>query len=101
MLLLAGTYAAIGVMASSFTRNQIVAALIALFFGFGSYIVQHVLSPMLPPELGRIATQISIDGHFESIARGVIDTRDVLYFLTVSGGCLLIAEASLESRRWR
>ena len=101
MFLLAGTYAAIGVMASSFTRNQIVAALIALFVGFGFYIVQHVLAPMLPPELGRVATQLSMDGHFESIARGVIDTRDVLYFLTVSGGCLLIAEASLESRRWR
>ena len=99
--LLAGTYAAIGVMASAFTRNQIVAALIALFIGFGMYILQHVLAQMLPPELSRVATALSIDGHFESIARGVIDTRDVLYFLSVSGGCLLVAQASLESRRWR
>ena len=101
MFMLAGTYAAIGVMASAFTRNQIVAALIALFIGFGLYIVQHVLAPMLPPELGRIATAMSVDGHYESIARGVIDLRDVLYFVTLSGGCLLIAQASLESRRWR
>lgn len=101
MFLLAGTYAAIGLMASAFTRNQIIAALIALFIGFGSYIIQHLIVQLLPPGLGRVATAISIDGHFESIARGVIDLRDVLYFVSVSAGCLLVAQSTLESRRWR
>jgi ABC-2 type transport system permease protein len=100
MLLMCGTYAAIGLMASAFTRNQIVAALIALFIGFGLFIL-GALVPVLPPGLSNIANALSIQTHFQSIARGVIDTRDVLYFVTLSAGCLLVAQASLESRRWR
>jgi ABC-2 type transport system permease protein len=100
MLLMCGAYAAIGLMASAFTRNQIVAALIALFIGFGLFIL-GALVPVLPPGLSNIANALSIQTHFQSIARGVIDTRDVLYFVTLSAGCLLIAQASLESRRWR
>ena len=64
-------------------------------------ISQHLIVQLLPPGLGRVASALSIDGHIESIARGVIDLRDVLYFVTVSAGCLLVAQASLESRRWR
>jgi ABC-2 type transport system permease protein len=100
MLLMCGAYAAIGLMASSFTRNQIVAALIALFIGFGLFIL-GALIPILPQSLAVIANGIAIQSRFQSIARGVIDTRDVLYFVTLSAGCLLVAQASLESRRWR
>jgi ABC-2 type transport system permease protein len=100
MLLMSGVYAAIGLMASSLTRSQIVAALIALFIGFGLYIF-GALQPILPPFLAQLANAMSINARFQSIARGVIDTRDVLYFGTLSAACLLVAQASLESRRWR
>jgi ABC-2 type transport system permease protein len=100
MLLMCGAYAAIGLMASALTRSQIVAALIALFVGFGLYIF-GALMPVLPPGLASLANAVSINSRFQSIARGVLDTRDVLYFVSLSGGCLLIAQAALESRRWR
>lgn len=100
MLFMCGAYAAIGLMASAFTRNQIVAALVALFIGFGLFVL-GALVPVLPPHLAAIANALSINARFQSIARGVIDTRDALYFVTLSAGCLLVAQSALESRRWR
>jgi len=100
MLLMCGAYAAIGLMASALTKSQIVAALVALFIGFGLYIFGSLM-PILPPDLANLANALSINSRFQSIARGVLDTRDVLYFVTLSAGCLLVAQAGLESRRWR
>ena len=44
---------------------------------------------------------VSLDYHFQSISRGVIDTRDILYYLSLISVCLIIAQTSLASRRWR
>jgi ABC-2 type transport system permease protein len=100
MYLMAAAYAAIGLMTSAFTRNQIVAALIALFIGFSLFILTALMQ-ILPPSFAGIINAVAIQTRFQSIARGVIDLRDLLYFLTISGGCLLIAQSALESRRWR
>jgi ABC-2 type transport system permease protein len=100
MLLMCGTYAAIGLMASSFTKNQIVAALIALFIGFGLFIIGQMVQVM-PAWIAPFCNAISIHTRFQNIARGVIDTRDVLYYLSMIFGCLLVAETTLDSRRWR
>jgi ABC-2 type transport system permease protein len=100
MLLMCATYAAIGLMASAFTRNQIVAGIIAFSLGFTLFIVGAEVQVM-PPWLAPICNAISIQTHFNNIARGVIDTRDVLYYASMIFGCLLIAQTTLESRRWR
>jgi ABC-2 type transport system permease protein len=100
MLLMVGTYAAIGLMASAFTRNQIVAALIALFIGFGLFILGKLVQ-VLPPSVAPLCNAISIDTRFQNIARGVIDSRDVFYYLSMIFGCLLVAQTTLDSRRWR
>jgi ABC-2 type transport system permease protein len=100
LVLMGGAYAAIGLMASAFTRNQIVAALIAFFIGFALYLLGQVV-PILPPSLGPIANAVSITTRFQNIARGVLDSRDLLYYASMIFGCLLVAEATLESRRWR
>ena len=100
MLLMCGTYAAIGLMASAFTKNQIVAALIALFIGFGLFIIGQMVQVM-PHWIAPFCNAISIHTRFQNIARGVIDTRDVLYYASMIFGCLLVAQATLESRRWR
>jgi ABC-2 type transport system permease protein len=99
-LLMAGAFIGIGIMASSFTRNQIVAALVAFFIGFILYLLGAV-APILPPSLAPIAAAMSISTHFMNIARGVIDTRDVLYYASIIFVCLLIAQTTLDSRRWR
>ncbi len=100
LLLMAAAYAAIGLMTSAFTRNQIVAALAALFIGFGLFIVTALIQ-VLPQSFASVINAIAIQIRFQSVARGVIDVRDVLYFVSLSAGCLLVAQAALESRRWR
>lgn len=99
-LLMASAYVAIGVMASALTRSQIVAALVAFFIGFGLFLLGSI-GGILPHALGTIATALAINAHFMNIARGVIDTRDVLYYVSVIVICLLIAQTTIDSRRWR
>jgi ABC-2 type transport system permease protein len=99
-LLMSGAFVAIGVMASAFTRSQIVAALVAFFIGFGLFLLGALIG-VLPPSLAPLAGALSIGAHFMNIARGVIDSRDVLYYLSIIVICLLIAQTTLDSRRWR
>jgi ABC-2 type transport system permease protein len=99
-LLMSGAFVAIGIMASSFTRSQIVAALVAFFIGFGLFLLGALIG-VLPPSLAPVAAALSIGSHFMNIARGVIDLRDFLYYVSVIFVCLLIAQTTLDSRRWR
>lgn len=99
-LLMSGAFVAIGIMASSFTRSQIVAALVSFFIGFGLFLLGALIG-VLPPSLAPVAAALSIGSHFMNIARGVIDLRDFLYYVSVIFVCLLIAQTTLDSRRWR
>lgn len=100
LLLMGGAYVAIGVMASSFTRNQIVAFILAFAISFALYLFGRIVQ-IVPESLQPIVAFLSMDGHFESISRGVIDSRDVVYYLSVMAVSLVIATVSLESRRWK
>ena len=100
LLLMGGAYVAIGVMASAFTRNSIVAFIVAFAISFVLFLVGQV-TQFVPPALQGLVAFLSIGSHFENISRGVIDTRDVIYYVSVMGVCLLVATLSLESRRWR
>ena len=100
LLMLASAYLAIGLMASSWTENQVVAFIVAFSISFALFLVGQLVS-VLPPSLAPILRYISIDAHFANIARGVLDTRDVIYYLSLTGGCLFVAKQSLDSRRWR
>ena len=100
LLLMGASYVAIGVMASSFTRNQIVAFILAFAICFALYLFGRVVQ-IVPPALQPIISFLSIDNHFESISRGVIDTRDIIYYLSVIAVSLVIATVSLESRKWK
>lgn len=99
-LLLSGAFVAIGVMASAFTRSQIVAALIAFFISFGLFLLGAVVG-VLPHWLAPVAAAMSVSSHFMNIARGVIDTRDLVYYASIIFVCLLVAQTTLDSRRWR
>jgi ABC-2 type transport system permease protein len=99
-LLMSGAFVAIGIMASAFTRSQIVAALVAFFIGFGLFLLGALVG-VLPPSLAPIAASLSIGTRFMNIARGVIDTRDVLYYASIIFVSLLVAQTTLDSRRWR
>jgi ABC-2 type transport system permease protein len=100
LLLMAGAFVAIGVMCSAFTRNSIVAFIAAFGVCFALYLFGK-LTQFVPQTLQPIIAFLSIDGHFENIGRGVVDSRDVIYYLSIIVTCLLLATTSLESRRWK
>ncbi len=97
LLLCAAALIGIGIMASSWSRNQITAFIVALMIGLAFWLFDKVTF-FVPPGLGRILEYLSIDFHFKNIARGVVDTRDVLYYLSLLGISLFVAVLSLQRR---
>ncbi len=98
LLVTGAAYAAIGLYASSVTANQIVSFLIALIISVFFQFIFVLIGRGLPGMLGTIFDQLSITTHFESISRGVVDSRDVIYFGSVIFIGLLLAELSLSKR---
>jgi ABC-2 type transport system permease protein len=101
-LLLGAAYLAIGLFVSSLTENQIVAFLISVVGCFGLYIIGEDFVLFRVPEVmvGFLA-YLSLGTHFESIGRGVLDTRDLLYYTSLIGFFLFLNVRSVESRKWR
>jgi len=99
LMLTGGVYIAIGIFASSLTENQIVAFLIALVVVLAFFLADKVLL-YVPGVIAPTVEYLGIDYHFSSIARGVIDSRDIIYFGSVLGFALMMATASLERRKW-
>lgn len=99
LLLLGGAYSAIGIMASSWTRDQVVAILVAFSLCFFLYLIDQ-LAGNPSGGMAKIVQYISTNYHFQNIARGVIDLRDVIYYLSLTGVCLIIAQTSIATRRW-
>lgn len=98
MILMSATYISIGLFASSITNNQIVAFLLALFIGVFFLIIFDVLANNFTGTIGQLLSFLSLSTHFDSISRGVIDLRDVIYFLSISFFGLMLAETSLSKR---
>ncbi len=98
--LLALGFAGIGVWASSLSKSQITAFILAVAVMFALILVG--LDPLLvglPPVLGTIAARLGVLSHFESIGRGVLDLRDLLYFLSLAAVFLSLAYAVVMRRR--
>lgn len=102
LVLLAGAYVAIGLFTSAITENQIVAfvlgALVAFFFYSGFDALASV------PVLDRIDSflmQLGIDLHYQSVSRGVLDLRDMLYFVGLIAVFLGLTRLVLGSRGWQ
>jgi ABC-2 type transport system permease protein len=101
LTLLGGVFCAVGILASSLTANQIVAFILAaflcfiLFTGFESV---SALSTVAGNAL--LLKQLGISYHYDSLSKGLIDSRDVLYFLSVIFLMLSITKLILGSRQW-
>ena len=98
LVLMSMAYIGIGLFASSVSNNQIVAFLLSLFIGVFFLILFNVLSSDLTGLLGEVINYLSMSSHFDSISRGVIDLRDVIYFLSISFFGLILAETILSKR---
>ena len=102
LFFLAAGFVAIGVFASSITKNQIVAFLLATALCFWFYWGFDYLS-RLPIFVGKgddIVQMMGMLYHYDSLSRGVIDSRDVIYFLSISGFFLFLSMLALERRKW-
>ena len=98
--LLTAQMVAIGVWASSMTRNQITAFILGAFICFALVLIgTPIVQIGLPRLIGGWAGQLSVISHFENVARGVVDLRDLLYFGSTCGLFLLLAVAALSQER--
>lgn len=101
LFFLAAAYASVGVFASSLTENQIVSFILAmvialfLFSGFDS-----LASLSLFSRVKYTLVQLGINEHYSSMSRGVIDTRDVVYFICLSALFVIITRIRIQSRKW-
>jgi ABC-2 type transport system permease protein len=98
-LLMAGAYLALGQWLSSLTRNQIIAAIAAMVVFVGLMFLDSLGSTAFTGSFGSFMTAISMKAHFDAIARGVLDLRDLAYFASVIGFFLYLNVETLENRR--
>ncbi len=102
LLLLGASFVAIGIFASAITNNQIVAFLLAVFLCFFCYSAFDYLSELnvFYTTIDHIIEQLGINAHYQSISRGLIDTRDIIYFFSFIAAFLLLTKTVVESRKW-
>lgn len=100
LLLLGMAFLGLGILASSLTENQIVAAVGA----FGALLLLWVIgwsTEAAGPTLGPILSHLSIINHYDGFAKGIIESKDVIFYLNFTLLCLFLTLRSLESKRWR
>jgi ABC-2 type transport system permease protein len=100
LVLLGGTFLAVGVLASSLTENQIIASIST----FGILLVFWIIgwaSESAGATWSRVLQGLSILEHFDSFSRGILDVKDVVYYLNFIAVALFLTLRSLEARRWK
>ncbi len=98
LILMSAAYIGIGLFASSITNNQIVAFLLALFIGIFFHFIFNFIASASTGMLGEIFDTLSLSRHYESIIRGVLDTKDIIYFLSIVFISLVLAEINISKR---
>jgi ABC-2 type transport system permease protein len=99
-LLLGAAFLSIGLFASSLTSNQIVAAVVSFMTLLVLWLIGGTAALASPPA-GDVLGYLAIERHFDDFTRGVIDSRAVVYFLSIVAVFLFATVRSLETRRWR
>ena len=100
LALMGATFAAIGTYASSITQNQVVAFIIGLFMVLIIFMLDKTLI-FVPSSIAGLLQFLSIDYHLSNMSRGVIDSRNLIYFFSMIGFFLFLTVQTLEVRRWK
>ena len=100
LLLLATAFSSVGLLTSSLTENQIIAAVSCLVVLLLLYVISWP-AETAGETMGAILKYLSLTEHFAEMVKGVIDTKDVVYFLSVTVLSLFLTQRSVESLRWR
>lgn len=100
MLLMGGCFISLGLFISSLTKNQIVAGMIT-FAAFLMFWVVNWMGSFVGPTSQAVLAHLSITDHFDDFAKGVIDTKHLVYYLSFIGFSLFLTAKSVDSERWR
>lgn len=100
LALVGAVYAAVGTYSSSITDNQVVAFIIGLFIILVFFLMDKLLI-FVPISLAGIVQYLSVEYHFSNISRGVVDSRNLIYFFSVIGFFLMMTIRTVEMRKWR
>jgi ABC-2 type transport system permease protein len=100
LLLLATAFLSVGLLTSSLTQNQIIAAVSCLVILLLLYVISWP-AETAGETMGAVLRYLSLTEHFAEMVKGVIDTRDLVYFVTVIVLALFLTQRSVESLRWR
>lgn len=98
LVLLGGVFAAIGILASSLSENQIIAFIVAVFLSFFLYSGIHSMAGLFSGQLSLYVEELSLIHHFDAMGRGLIDTRNVMYFVSVGVVMLLLTHLKMSAR---
>lgn len=100
LLLMSAMYISIGLFSSSMTNNQIVSFLVALVIGAFFHFIFQFMASGSTGIIGTIMDYLSVRSHYDSISRGVVDTRDVVYFGSFILAGLVLSQTMLSRRNW-
>jgi ABC-2 type transport system permease protein len=100
LLLMGGSFISVGLLISSLTKNQVVAA-IATFVVFLMLWVINWIGVFVGPTAQAILSHLSITDHFDDFSRGVLDTKHLIYYITFISLGLFLTAKSVDSERWR
>ncbi len=98
LLLMSAAYIAIGLFASSVTNNQIVAFLLALLIGIFFHLLFDFLAAGSSGWISDLFNTLSLSNHYDSISRGVLDTKDLIYFGSITAIGIFLAEFFISKR---
>ena len=99
-ILMGGAYLAIGLFLSFLTENQIIAFIVSVVSIFTLWVIGEIIV-LLPGFIAPLAEFLGLGTHYQSIGRGVIDTRDLLYYLSIIGFFLYLNVQVIAMRRWK
>jgi len=99
LALLGGVYTSVGIFSSSLTENQVIAFIVGIAIVITFFLMDKLLV-FVPPGLAGLIQYMSTEFHLSNMSRGVIDTRNIIYFGSVIGFFLFMTTRVLESRKW-
>ncbi len=101
LVLMSAAGVAVGLLVSSVTKSQVIAFFVTFVVMLILTVVGAFGDVVLGPRVGAVLAHLSFYSHMQNFARGLIDTRSVVYFLSLTALSLMVAFRSLESRKWR
>ncbi len=100
IFLMSGCFISAGILASSLTKNQVIAAVLGFGFALFSWIIGWA-AQSVGAGLGEILGYLSLVSHLDNFLKGIVDSSDIVYYLSIIAFCLFLTHRVLDSRRWR